>query len=91
MAVTTYSPKFRADDKPLSKRELVKFIEQLPKTKELSWFTTDARTFEWAEINQDKLAFVGAIKKLQFSRAYMGIFDKRKLETEYKVFRIVGL
>lgn len=91
MAVTTSSPKFSADEEPLSKRELVKFIEQLPKTMELSWFTTDAKTFEWAEINQDKFAFVRDIKRLQFSKAYIGIFDKRKLKTEYKVFRIVRL
>ncbi len=91
MAVATYSPKFSADEKPLSKKELVEFIERLPKTQELSWFTTDAKTFEWAEINQDKSAFVKTVKKLRFARAYVGIFDKRNLKTEYRAFRILTL
>ncbi len=90
MSIAEYSTKFTVDEEPVSKRGFVKFICDMPEMQELSWFTTDSKSFEWTEINQDKSAFIKAIQKLHFGRAYMGIFNKKSLETEYKAFKILG-
>lgn len=90
MSIAEYSSKFSIDEEPVSKKEFLKFIDDLTKTQELSWFTTDSKTFEWTEINQNRQAFVKAIRKLHFAKAYLGIFDKRNLETEYKAFKILS-
>lgn len=65
-------------------------IVDLPNNQELSWFTTDKKSFEWVEINQNKPGFLRAIKNLRFERAYLGIFHKKSHKTEYMAFRIIS-
>jgi hypothetical protein len=58
------------------------------KKDELSWLTTDARSFEWTEINLDKKKFLDELTTLNFKMAHIGIFYPEDKRTEYELFHL---
>jgi hypothetical protein len=55
---------------------------------EVSWVTTDVRSFEWDEINLNKSKFVNQLDSLKFKKAFIGIFDSSTKRMEYSAFNI---
>ncbi len=72
----------------ISKGEFLRFLEGTLKKSEVSWVTTDARSFEWDEINLDKPMFVRQLDSLKFKKAFVGIFDSNTKRMEYSAFNV---
>lgn len=76
--------------KKIGKKALVSQIKKILDSAEVSWLTTDARSFEWSEINLDKRKFLNELSSLNFKTAHIGIFHPESKKTEYNVFQIVA-
>lgn len=72
----------------ISKGEFLRFLEGTLRKSEVSWVTTDARSFEWDEINLDKSMFVKQLDSLKFKRAFVGIFDSDTKRMAYSAFNV---
>jgi hypothetical protein len=70
----------------ISKGDFLRFLEDTLKKSEVSWATTDARSFEWDEINLNKSMFVKQLDSLRFKKAFVGIFDSSTKRMEYFAF-----
>ena len=56
---------------------------------ELSWFTTDVKSFEWADINRNIKNFSKELSILEFGKAGIGIFYPATKRTKYASFNII--
>lgn len=72
----------------ISKGEFLRFLEGTLRKSEVSWVTTDVRSFEWDEINLDKSMFVKQLDSLKFKRAFVGIFDSGTKRMTYSAFNV---
>lgn len=73
-----------------TKQDLIKKLKSIiAKGGELSWFTTDIRSFEWSEINQDVSTFLKRLSSLDFHMAGIGIFYPSTKQTKYSSFSII--
>jgi hypothetical protein len=66
----------------ISKRDFLRFLVE----SEVSWVTTDARSFEWDEINLNKPKFINQLDSLRFRKAFVGIFNSSIKQMEYFAF-----
>lgn len=71
-----------------SKSEFLQFLNDTLKKAEVSWVTTDVRSFEWDEINLDKSRFVKQLDSLRFKKAFVGIFYADTKRMEYSAFEV---
>jgi hypothetical protein len=62
------------------------FLRFLVESEVVSWVTTDARSFEWDEINLDKPRFINQLGSLRFRKAFVGIFNSSIKQMEYFAF-----
>jgi len=74
----------------VSKRDFLRFLEDKMGKSEVSWMTTDVRSFEWDEINLNKSMFIKQLDSLRFKKAFVGIFDSSTKRMEYFAFIISG-
>jgi hypothetical protein len=72
----------------ISKEDFLRFLGDTVKKSEVSWVTTDVRSFEWDEINLNKSMFVKQLDSLRFKKAFVGIFDSSTKRMEYFAFNI---
>ena len=72
----------------VSKEEFLVLLAEVLQKAEVSWVTTDARSFEWDEINRDKPKFVESLRSLKFSKAFVGTFYADTKKMEYSTFRV---
>lgn len=70
----------------ISKEDFLHFLEGMLSKSEVSWVTTDVRSFEWDEINLDQPKFVEQLRTLKFRKAFVGIFDSNTKCMEYSAF-----
>lgn len=56
---------------------------------EISWLTTDTKSFDWAEINSDIKRFLNDLVRFHFKTASVGIFYSKAKKTEYAAYRLI--
>lgn len=56
---------------------------------EISWLTTDTKSFDWAAINSDVKKFLNELMKIRFETVSVGIFHPKTKKTEYTSYQIV--
>jgi len=71
------------------KKEFLKKLKAIVESGgEISWFTTDVQSFEWADINSDIKNFLKEVSLLEFGKAGIGIFYPKTKRTKYESFNI---
>jgi|GEM_PF-4456158 len=56
---------------------------------EISWLTTDTKSFDWAEINSDTKKFLKDLERFKFETVSVGIFYSKTKKTEYTSYKII--
>jgi hypothetical protein len=74
----------------VDKQTFLRFLKEQMKAYEVSWLVTDARSFEWNEINSNPSAFIKGIKALKFRKAFMGVFNPQTKQMVYYAFIVEG-
>jgi len=75
--------------KEISKKDFLKKLKAIIETGgELSWFTTDVESFEWADINSNIKKFLKELLSLEFQSVGIGIFYPKSKKTQYASFKI---
>jgi hypothetical protein len=57
---------------------------------EISWLTTDTKSFDWAEINADTKRFLRDLKKFKFETVSICVFYPKTKRTEYTSYKIIN-
>jgi hypothetical protein len=70
----------------ISKRDFLRFLEDKMGKSEVSWMTTDVRSFEWGEINLNESKFINQLRSLKFNKAFVGVFNPITKRMEYFAF-----
>ena len=55
---------------------------------EISWFTTNNKSFAWEDINSNIRKFLKSIKTLDFERADIGFFNPITKRTVYECYEL---
>ena len=79
-----------AEPKEVSRAELVGFVSRALEDGEVSWVTTDSRSFGWEDVNMNRKAFLRSLKHLHFGMVFIGVFYPGEKRTEYSSFKVVG-
>lgn len=75
----------------ITKKELVKKLKSIiADGGELSWFTTNKQSFEWAEVNENVKQFVEKLPSLDFNTVGIAVFYPRTKKTTYASFKIAN-
>ena len=74
----------------VSKIDFVNHVKTaIEKGGEISWLSTDSRSFEWAEINTNITEFLKYLEKtLVYKMVDVGIFHPKTKETIYNSYKI---
>jgi hypothetical protein len=72
----------------LTKERFVKFLKRALSDGEVSWITTDKRTYDWADINLNRKAFLKKLSQAHFTRAFVGVFYSKEKRTDYLSFEV---
>ena len=57
---------------------------------EMSWFTTDVKSYEWSEINDDVEKFLKEISSMSLKEVYIGYFNQKTKWTIYEAYEVIG-
>lgn len=85
-------PKSRYITEPrrISKDGLMGILEGMPEEHKIAWVTTDARSFEWSEINGRREGFLEDMRGTDFREAYMCVLIPGRDNVKYMSFRIAS-
>lgn len=56
---------------------------------EISWFTTDVTSYEWAEVNENIEKFFKDILLIKFKEVYIGYFSHETKDTIYEAYEVI--
>ena len=56
---------------------------------EISWFTTDERSYEWGEVNEDIEKFFKYILSIKFKEVFIGYFNQKTKDTIYEAYEVI--
>lgn len=56
---------------------------------EISWFTTDVSSYEWAEVNADIERFFNTVLFTGFKEVYIGYFNHETKDTIYEAYEVI--
>lgn len=56
---------------------------------EMGWFTTDAYSYEWSEINNDIEKFFSTVLLTSFKEVYIGYFNHETKDTIYEAYEVI--
>lgn len=74
----------------LTKKEVLKKLKTITESGgEISWLTTDTKSFEWADINTNVKKFLKELERFKFEVAHIGIFYPKRKKTLYTVYKII--
>lgn len=81
-------------DKPettnLTKREFLKKLKIITESGgEISWLTTDTKSFEWADINTNVKKFLKELERFKFELVDVGVFYPKRKTTLYTAYKII--
>lgn len=79
---------FDKESQLIARQDFIRRIGKLLAESEVSWFITDSRSFEWADINLNKKKFLNDVSSLKFKKAFVGVFDRNSKQTEYLSFKL---
>ena len=72
-------------------KEVIKDIrKKIKKGYEMSWFTTDVKSYEWSEINDDVEKFLKEISSMSLKEVYIGYFNYKTKYTIYEAYEVIG-
>lgn len=76
--------------KTISKSDFVNYLKAIvEKGGEISWLSTESRSFEWSEINENPKKFLKDLEMtLDYKMVDIGIFYPKSKETEYSSYKI---
>jgi len=74
----------------ISKEDFFNLLKSVMENEEVSWLTTDIQSFEWHEINADKTKFIEKLKKLDFKKVFIAIYNPKTKQNEYHKFMLVS-
>ena len=73
----------------VTKNELIQFIrDAAAKGGEVSWITTEVKSFGWEDININEKAFIYQLGSLGFNSAFVGVFYPKEKRTAYTAFKL---
>ncbi len=74
----------------LTKKKFLKELKTITKRGgEISSFTTNTKSFEWADINTNVKKFFEKLEKFKFELVYVGVFYPKRKKTLYTVYTII--
>lgn len=74
----------------LTKKEFLKKLKTLTESGgEISWLTTDTKSFEWADINTNVKKFLKELERFKFEVVDVGIFYPKRKKTLYTAYKII--
>ena len=73
-------------------KEVIKDVKKkIKKGYEMSWFTTDVKSYEWSEINDDDVEkFLKEISSMSLKEVYIGYFNQKTKWTIYESYEVIG-
>lgn len=74
----------------LTKKEVLKKLKTITESGgEISWLTTDTKSFEWADINTNVKKFLKELERFKFEVVDIGIFYPKRKKTLYTTYKII--
>jgi len=72
-------------------KEVIKDVrKKIKEGYEMSWFTTDVKSYEWSEINDDVEKFLKEISKMSLKEINVGYFNRKTKWTIYEAYEVIG-